>query len=358
MANFPIPTDPTYDAGSIAMLTNATPASGPNTFNPLISRLLENTHFVKLLADTLSGNVLTLESKIAALTGFVTSGASDTYAELPDPSTLPPGTKFVVRSDENHGGLLAIYEVALDGTWMFVTTMDVDITGLEVLIDDLRNELIEQKDVFDEFADEIRTSQSNLETAVGTAQTTENNAATAAATANTNATAANTNANGREPAFTKNTAFNRSFGTANPAALGTASPGNSNDVARINHVHPLPPSPTRVAFAYTSGNTGDVLTSYYFRTQENVVFLVGNVTRAAGGFAGNTHIINLPVGFRPPAGSHVHCAGLLFRSADPVASLMHPAIVAVRPGGAIEVVAVSNVANDITDLIFMMSFRT
>ena len=163
MANFPIPTDPTYDAGSIAMLTNATPASGPNTFNPLISRLLENTHFVKLLADTLSGNVLTLESKIAALTGFVTSGASDTYAELPDPSTLPPGTKFVVRSDENHGDLLAIYEVALDGTWMFVTTMDVDITGLEVLIDDLRNELIEQKDVFDEFADEIRTSQSNLE---------------------------------------------------------------------------------------------------------------------------------------------------------------------------------------------------
>ena len=263
-----------------------------------------------------------------------------------------------------------------------------------------------QKDVFDEFADEIRTSQSNLETDINsrepaispgtTAQfwrgdktwqdfgtgvrstvltglTAVASAAIVAAdttlvalaklqaqvsAAATLASNANTNANGREPAFTKNTAFNRNFGTANPAALGTASPGNSNDVARINHVHPLPPSPTRVAFAYTSGNTGDVLTSYYFRTQENVVFLVGNVTRAAGGFAGNTHIINLPVGFRPPAGSHVHCAGLLFRSADPVASLMHPAIVAVRPGGAIEVVAVSNVANDITDLIFMMSFRT
>ena len=52
----------------------------------------------------------------------------------------------------------------------------------------------------------------------------------------------------KEPAFAKNTAFNRSFGTTNPTAPGTAAPGSSNDVSRDDHVHPMP-TPANVGAA-------------------------------------------------------------------------------------------------------------
>lgn len=47
-----------------------------------------------------------------------------------------------------------------------------------------------------------------------------------------------TQINGKENAFTKNTAFNKNFSTTNPLVNGTASAGTSNTVARGDHVHP------------------------------------------------------------------------------------------------------------------------
>lgn len=47
---------------------------------------------------------------------------------------------------------------------------------------------------------------------------------------------------GKEPAFTKKSAFNKDFGTALPVADGTASAGAADTVARSDHKHPSDPT--------------------------------------------------------------------------------------------------------------------
>jgi hypothetical protein len=62
---------------------------------------------------------------------------------------------------------------------------------------------------------------------------------------------------GAEPAFTKNTAFNKNFETtaANIKANGTASAGSSSKVAKADHVHPT--DTTRAAAADLTAHTGN-----------------------------------------------------------------------------------------------------
>mgnify|MGYP000895800111 CR=1 FL=1 len=42
---------------------------------------------------------------------------------------------------------------------------------------------------------------------------------------------------GKEPTFTKNTAFNKNYETSNPQDIGTSSAGTSDTIARGNHIH-------------------------------------------------------------------------------------------------------------------------
>ena len=62
---------------------------------------------------------------------------------------------------------------------------------------------------------------------------------------------------GAEPAFTKNTAFNKNFETnaANIKVNGTAAVGTSSNVARADHVHPT--DTTRAAAADLTAHTGN-----------------------------------------------------------------------------------------------------
>lgn len=62
---------------------------------------------------------------------------------------------------------------------------------------------------------------------------------------------------GAEPAFTKNTAFNKNFETnaANIKINGTAAVGTSSNVARADHVHPT--DTTRAAASDLTAHTGD-----------------------------------------------------------------------------------------------------
>jgi hypothetical protein len=48
-----------------------------------------------------------------------------------------------------------------------------------------------------------------------------------------------TDLSGKEPSIgTKNTAFNKNYGTGNPVVDGSAGPGSTDAIARIDHVHP------------------------------------------------------------------------------------------------------------------------
>lgn len=63
--------------------------------------------------------------------------------------------------------------------------------------------------------------------------------------------------NGKEPAFTKNTAFNKNFGAVADVKMdGTASAGTSSDVARIDHIHPHDTAKEDVANKVTEISSG------------------------------------------------------------------------------------------------------
>ena len=128
--NYPIPVNPKYDP-NIPIILDEDFVIASTTTNPINERLIENTHFLKQ-------QISILKAKIEALTGFSISGSVNNYRDLPDPGSLPIGTLFVVRDDENHQGRTAIYETTATG-WLFVAYLKIDLSHIEADITKLFN---------------------------------------------------------------------------------------------------------------------------------------------------------------------------------------------------------------------------
>jgi hypothetical protein len=84
---YPMPDSPAYDE-ELRALKDSDPASASETFNPLIEKMVENTHFVKKRTDALNDSL-------------------DVFVTFSDDETPPPGTRlhlFKVRKVENWPG--------------------------------------------------------------------------------------------------------------------------------------------------------------------------------------------------------------------------------------------------------------
>lgn len=165
---YPVPEKPAYDT-AIRALQNTDPASAENVFNPLIQKLIDNTHYVKLKTDenatsisevandmnnpdliklndgkTLAAKMQTVETglsatesslstlstQVTAIVGMDIAGSVNTAASLPDPSALDVGTLYSVSKDENHGGKSTVYEVVNSGgvkSWSFSGELGINL---------------------------------------------------------------------------------------------------------------------------------------------------------------------------------------------------------------------------------------
>jgi hypothetical protein len=88
--------------------------------------------YMLLVAGLLQANedIQHLLTQVSGLIGMELQGGSSTYADLPDPSTMPPGTMYVVKSDENNDGKSTAYIVVdEDGThvWSFLKEIGVNL---------------------------------------------------------------------------------------------------------------------------------------------------------------------------------------------------------------------------------------
>ena len=129
-ANYAIPANPAYNP-QIPSLMDKDSASATSTFNPLFLRLIENTHAVKLAADTLN-------FQVSMLTGFDVSRTVGAHSDLPSAAGLRPGTLIAVRSDETREGISAIYELDIAGQWVFVGEM---ACNLQSQIQSMKNDI-------------------------------------------------------------------------------------------------------------------------------------------------------------------------------------------------------------------------
>jgi len=116
--NYPLNPSPEYNT-EIPKILDTDPVRASSSVNPIITTLMNNTHFVKLLADT-------LDAKLSSLTGLNISFVVDTFADLPDTNEFPPGMLVLVRNDETRKGKTTIYEV-IDGEWVFLSIMEINL---------------------------------------------------------------------------------------------------------------------------------------------------------------------------------------------------------------------------------------
>jgi hypothetical protein len=94
-------------------------------------------------------------------------------------------------------------------------------------------------------------SLASLTGAVVISGITVNTAGHVTGTTTRSLTAANISA---EPAFTKNTAFNKNYSTTNPLVNGTVAVGTADNVSRGDHVHPTDTSRASASISITAGN--------------------------------------------------------------------------------------------------------
>ena len=125
--NYEIPLTPAYDP-EIAQLLNTDRVNATLTVNPLLQRIVTNTHSVMLYTQG-------LVAQLAALTGYHITGEAANVASLPPAVDLPPGTQFVVRNDEQHEGKTTVWEIDENGEWAFVGGLDA-VTGNNIELSD------------------------------------------------------------------------------------------------------------------------------------------------------------------------------------------------------------------------------
>jgi len=162
--NYPVPANPNYNP-LIPIILDDDLVRASTTTNPINERLIENIHYLKQ-------EIIALNAKIAALTGFSISGSVDSHSDLPDIDGLLVGTLFVVRNDENHNGRTTINEVTETG-WAFVAYLEIDLSKIENDISILFNYV----DTFNALIDVAISTRAPANTALSTAQWTNARAA-------------------------------------------------------------------------------------------------------------------------------------------------------------------------------------
>ncbi len=130
---YPIPSKPSYNE-QIRELKNSDPANATTVFNPLIGKMIENTHYVKKLADTNSEHIDIVAGKAEELFVKDKQRTNILYGTCSTPSSVADKVVNLKSGFSDFGTGSIIYVQFDNANYLRTVTLNVGNSGTKTVI--------------------------------------------------------------------------------------------------------------------------------------------------------------------------------------------------------------------------------